>query len=339
MEGYTFTVDEEMADYVQEFVDWCEKEPGDQFVEVQVRYNEYMKNGYGRLDDARAKNGLVVITDLKYGKVPVFAENNSQLRIYALGFYLTFGHLYNIEGFKLRISQPRIDYEGEEVITIEQLLEWADRVIRPTEEKLESGVLEFNAGPWCRYCPIKFGCETRQQWILSQIPTLEPVDPATEFENLDEQAAAIVNDPPKFSADMPIERLNLLLQAAPAVIKYFKDIQSYANSLLKVGVEELEQNWKLVPGRNVRYFKVPDAEVVEELQWQGLDDDDIWEPRKIRSPKQLEKKLGKKHSFFTDFVDKKPGKKLTLVPVSDKRPGLNRTQIVEFENLDDEDEE
>lgn len=339
VEGYTFTVDQEMADHVQEFVDWCEKEPGDQFVEIQVRYSEYMKGGYGRLDDARARDGTVVITDLKYGKVLVPVENNTQLRMYALGFYLTYGHLYDIEAFRLRISQPRVEYKGDEVITVEQLIDWADRVLRPAEAKIEAGVLEFNAGPWCKYCPLKLSCETRQQWMAEQTPTMQSiVDPATEFEDIDsidEKLAAVVNDPPVHTpgVEIPPERLRLMLQAARPVIKYFKDIQSYAKQLLlKGGVTQEQIDFKLVAGRSERVYTQSAEKVADHLSLE-LDDEQIWEPREIKSPAQLEKVLGKKHAFFaSEYIDKKPGKP-TLAPSSDKRKALTSDQLTQFEDL------
>lgn len=340
VEGYTFKVDEEMAAYVQVFVDWCEKEPGDQMVEIQVRYGEYLKGGYGRLDDARGRNGIIPITDLKYGKgKAVYVESNVQLRMYALGFYLTYGHLYDIEGFSLRISQPRLNYAGEEIITVEQLLEWAERVVKPVQAKLEAGVLEFNAGTWCHYCPIKMGCETRQQWILSQTPTMEQADPLTEFEDLDAMAAAVVNDPPQFSVDIPEDRLSLLLQAAGPVIKFFNEVRAYAQAKFKSGqVNELADTWKMVEGKNYRFYTDKDEAIAKSLRKLGLSEEEIWEPKKLKSPAQVEMKLGKTHVFMKTRVDSQAGKP-ALVPRSHKKPALSLEDLTGFQDLGEIEEE
>lgn len=330
VEDYEFTVDAEMAGFVQQFVDWCEGEPGTPFVEVSVRYEEFMPGGYGTLDDARGQDGIVTITDLKYGKgKPVFVEENIQLRLYALGFYLTYGHLFDIAAFRLRISQPRLDYAGEELITVEQLLDWGDRVIRPAAEKISNGVLEFKAGSWCQWCPVKYNCETRQRYV---VVALRPED---EFEDLDAAADAIVNDLPVFSPDMPPERLNRWLEAAKPVIKFFKDCQTHAANLLARG--QAVGEWKLVPGRNTRVYTNEEKVIVQELKNEGLTDEEIWQPRELKSPPQIEKRLGKKHVFMTNFVEAKPGKP-TLAPGSDKRKPVTAAQLAAFEDLGEAEE-
>lgn len=59
--------------------------------------------------------GVLHIIDFKYGKgVPVSAEGNPQLSLYALGAYEAYKILYPIERIELHIVQPRISDEPSE---------------------------------------------------------------------------------------------------------------------------------------------------------------------------------------------------------------------------------
>ena len=83
---FEYTIDEEFCDEVEECVEYSEEAPGVPLLETRVAYSKYVPGGFGTLDDARIAETLCTITDYKFGKGhQVWAENNSQLKLYALG--------------------------------------------------------------------------------------------------------------------------------------------------------------------------------------------------------------------------------------------------------------
>lgn len=149
----TFTVDEAMADYVDEYVDrfflMSEAASVERFCEQKVRYHEYLgvppalawgtADGVAILFDQPAlewedPSDPDVVTffppgdelqghDLKYGAgVTVFART-LQMFLYAAGTLYEWGHVANITRVRLVIHQPRKDRLDEIVVTVEELLD------------------------------------------------------------------------------------------------------------------------------------------------------------------------------------------------------------------------
>lgn len=161
-EYFGVKVDREMAAGVQEFIDYVEALPGDDYNEERIYYREYVTHGFGTMDAAKALSKVVHMIDLKYGKgVQVFAEHNTQLMLYALGFYLTYGWLYGIEGFWLTVFQPRLQHVDSWYITLEDLLTWAEEEARPRAKLAMQVDAPRRAGSWCKFCRLKNDCSTR----------------------------------------------------------------------------------------------------------------------------------------------------------------------------------
>ena len=67
-------------------------------IEQRVSIEEYADGAFGTSDAVLIGNGEMFIVDYKHGKgVEVSAIENSQLKCYALGAYLAFSPLYEIE--------------------------------------------------------------------------------------------------------------------------------------------------------------------------------------------------------------------------------------------------
>ena len=65
--------------------------------EVRVDFSEIVPEGFGTCDCLIIGGDTLCIVDYKHGKgVPVSAENNSQMRLYALGALKQYGILYYI---------------------------------------------------------------------------------------------------------------------------------------------------------------------------------------------------------------------------------------------------
>lgn len=302
---------EEMSDYVQVYVDLvierinevkAKTKDAVVLLEQRLDFSEWVPQGFGTGDVVLIADGTLEVIDLKYGKgVPVSAEDNPQMKLYALGGINQFGFLYDIETVKMTIVQPRLDSVSTDEIKVDKLLEWANRTVKPLADMAMAGEGEFNAkGDHCRFCRAKAICRARAD------------------ENL-EMAKHEFKNPPLLSHDEVAE----ILSKAEELQKWAKDIQDYAfEQAEKHGVKFC--GWKLVEGRSNRKY-TDENEVAKTLSTEGYKEDDIY-TKKLLGITAMEKKVGKKkfNELLSDLVIK-PNGKPTLVPETDKRPELNST--------------
>ena len=76
-------------------------------VEQELDFADYVPEGFGTSDAVIVSDKTLEVIDFKYGKgVPVSAENNPQLRLYALGAYIALSSLYDFTEVKMAIFQP-----------------------------------------------------------------------------------------------------------------------------------------------------------------------------------------------------------------------------------------
>jgi hypothetical protein len=129
--------DQTMEDATDDYLNFCTAEferlkaHGEPFmaVEQRVHYEEYVPEGSGSADCVIIGDGEMVVCDFKYGAgIAVSAEDNPQLRLYALGCLLAFDALYDIETVKMCIIQPRRDNISTAVISKDELYAWAENV-------------------------------------------------------------------------------------------------------------------------------------------------------------------------------------------------------------------
>lgn len=334
-----FPVTQEMVDAVQEFIDWIDETPGEDLCEERVHYDEYVPKGFGKLDAARLAE-VADVTDLKYGKgIQVFAANHTQTKIYALGIYLKYNWLFGFKGFNLKIAQPRLGHFDSWYISIEDLLKWADEVLRPAAARVLAGDKTRKAGDWCTFCKIRLTCETRAKSLMTELV-------GDEFENLDE--AVKKTETLTIDSLRDREHVATMLKAADRIVRFFKALRVYA-------MKEIQQgnsigDWKLVAGRAKRVYNEEPETAVKRLIANGLPEDKAYKVTPI-SPAQAEAELGK--DIFApakDATARKPAKpagrlfglvtkldgKPTLAPGSDNRPALVHVDPSDFENLDDE---
>lgn len=314
-------VNQEMVDGVQAFIDYVNEIPADvQIVEGRVKYTSWVKTGWGTLDDARiyVKKRRCKVTDFKYGKgVQVYAKENSQLKLYALGVFEDYGHLYDIDEFELCVHQPRLDHIDEWVVSTADILRWAEEVVRPGALATENPMAEIKAGEWCQFCRVKAICATRAEFMRELV--------VNDFEDLD---AAQLRDVKLISNTDLAEKY---LPHISAVKAWCKDIDDYALSQLQKGHEV--GDYKLVEGRSKRSW----TESVEKMMTVFKNirprmQVDTYAPRELITAPAAEKILGKKHAVMNKYVTKAAGKPV-MVAGSDKRPALKVDPNAEFLDL------
>jgi len=152
------------------------------FVERKVFYTQWVADGYGYADfiSYDLETRTLHVIDLKTGRNIVSAENNSQLRLYALGALQTLAKELPTEPvrFELHICQPTKSHIESEVLSLEQLLEFG--------EYAKQKALEVELNPSyqpsevaCKYCKFKSKCRallgfTEQVLLTDDFKELNP---------------------------------------------------------------------------------------------------------------------------------------------------------------------
>lgn len=133
----SFTVTEDMAEYVDDFVDRFIAETQSprvlRYSEQRVHYNHVLGTlrgeAFGTSDAGAIDPELLTIDDLKYGMgVRVEAEDNAQLRLYALGLLEELALIAEPRRVRMIIHQPRLDHWSEEEISVKELKAWGAQI-------------------------------------------------------------------------------------------------------------------------------------------------------------------------------------------------------------------
>lgn len=269
-------------------------------IEARVNYGDYAKDGFGTADCVLIRGNEVHVIDFKYGKgVPVSAEENPQMMLYALGILNIYSVLYDMQTFHLHIVQPRIDNFSDWTVSKEKLLEFGEEVKRQAALAYE-GAGEFVPGEsQCRFCRAKAQCRARAQENvkLAFSPGLGKLPPL-----------------------ITPEEAGLYLTQGTGVDKWLGDLKDWALSECLKG--NPVPGWKAVEGRGSREWTDQDA-AFEKLIKTGLAEEAVLYERKPLTLAQVEKTIGAKdfQDFVGDYVTKKPGKP-TLVKESDMREAI-----------------
>lgn len=270
-------------------------------IEQRVSIEEYAEGAFGTSDALLIGNGEMFIVDYKHGRgVEVSAEENSQLKCYALGAYLAFSPLYEIEKITLVIYQPRINNFSQWSLKTEALLDWAERTLKPAAQMALHGEGDFASGPWCRFCKAKGVCRKRaeENMMLARYDFARP-------DSLED------------------DEVNIILGKVDALVAWANDVREYALRRALSGYAW--DDWKVVEGRSVRKFS-DEAAVAKAVSDAGYDPYE----RKLRNLTEMQKMLGKKQ--FEQLLGKlviKPEGKPTLVSRSDRREEMN-TAMTDF---------
>ena len=194
----------------------------------------------------------------------------------------------------MHIYQPRRSNVSTFTISKDELLDWADKTLKPTAKLAFEGKGEYACGEWCTFCKAKNDCRKRAEANL-------------------EMAKYDFKMPPLLTDD----EVSDILKKADELLSWINDIKDYAFEKALSG-----QHWngfKLVEGRSVRKYTDEKA-VATAVLVAG------YEPyeKKLLGITEMQKMLGKEkfNEVLGDLVHKPHGKP-TLVPESDKRPEIS----------------
>lgn len=241
--------------------------------------------------------GLIEIVDLKTGKGWVDANENKQLRTYALGAMIAnpgpWSHV------RATIVQPRGGGEvvRSETIDFGDLFDWTtDLLAAMTASSIALGERDrlVDKNQWARaylrpgdhcqstFCPARAHCPALEAKALAAARTF--------FKPEGEIA------PPPDPADIPVDKLAAILDAADMLEGWLNAVRQRARELTEAGIVlgEEGRHYILVPKQARRKWTVDDPyELVVELSRRTSIARDSFLDWKALSPAQVEKMLGK----------------------------------------------
>ncbi|HJW82415.1 MAG TPA: DUF2800 domain-containing protein [Acidiferrobacterales bacterium] len=317
-------ITDEMTDAVQVYLDAVRGDSVDndgapiRLVEHKFHLKELHRDLFGTADCVQVWPGakLLRIYDYKHGAgVPVDVESNPQLLYYALGTLLSYKK--PITDVEIIIVQPRCPHTDGPVrrhrIKAVELLEFeADLMDAVRRTELPDAPLK--TGEWCRWCPAAALCpETKriaQAAAKSEFSSASPYDPA---------------------------ELAATLELLPMLEGWLSSVREFAYGEALHG--RTPPGYKLVNKRPTRKWKIDDHTVEMELGRIGLAESDIYAPRKVQSPAQIEKVIGKskknadKLAVVSELCES-VSSGLKLVPVSEPGEAVKRSAQEDFKNAD-----
>lgn len=222
------------------------------------------------------------VVDWKFGAgVPVSAEGNAQAMFLLCAQRAEHGR--NGDGFyQATFVQPRLDYDHTAVYTDEELDMFETELHRAVYSRRD----EMAAGDHCRWCPARIIC---------------PIKTAA-LETLRKR---------KVTADM-----------LPAILDVVQDARDIIAAAEEMALDLLSRSldvpgYKLVRGLGARKW-ADEKKAVDFLNGNQVNP---WQERKIVSPAQAEKLLGKRRPLRDGLVETTPGS-LKVAPESDKAPAV-----------------
>lgn len=307
---------EEMLEVVPIYTDYCSGQLAEaktvnplavMEIEQKLDLTEYVPESFGTADCTIINDNIMEIIDLKYGKgIPVYAEWNKQLMLYALGALRKYDVMYDITEVRMTIVQPRIDNISSWQISVEELRKWAEEELKPKAQLAFNGEGELNAGDWCRFCAVRNQCRKLYE---QQLEIAQHEFKAPELLT-DDEIASIVKRTPKL-----IEWANSIAEYAQA--KALNENKQWPGLKLVEGISRrkwLDED----KAANAIFARCPE-----------LSEDEIFNS-KLKPITAIEKLIGKARfaEALADVVIKPQGKP-TLVPLDDKRPamGISQAQI------------
>jgi hypothetical protein len=247
--------------------------------EQRVDFSDWVPDGFGTADVVILSKHSIRVIDLKFGKgLPVYALDNTQLRLYALGAYSKFKEEYpDLKEVSYTIHQPRLDSISTDGTSIAKLVDWANYFLKSKAKKAWAGTGEFLPGDHCQFCRAKSTCRARSDFV-------------NELAKLEFRPAPLLDD----------AELDMVLQRIDALKSWAADIQNYAVERA-VNENVIPFGYKLT--KSVTHRTISDkALAAHVLLEQGFNADDIYTKPELKPISQLEK-LGPKGQIASNLGD------------------------------------
>ena len=344
VDGFKFTVNDNMADAVQTSLDYVRDriaghEEWGYTVELRVEVRaslEYL--GIPGLDGGTSDVVLLVwdgdtlieieLIDYKHGAgVAVEAEHNTQALCYALGSAKPVEkHITANTNIRITISQPRAIHREGPIrvweVTAKELFNWeAGELVPKAEATLEPDAPLVPSDDGCRFCKAAGQCpalyQRSQEVAIADFAEDKFPDPET----------------------MTSQQKKVVMEHAGMLRSFIVAVENQVKLEMDHGSKDYDNEYKLV-------YKTVHRKFTEE----GLDEDfsplyDYLEPeelyeQKLRPLGDIEKALKshmkpKEAKEVMNEVTEKPTPGIVVAPIEDKRKAVEPTMISDFTNLPD----
>ena len=327
----TFTVDDEMAENVQVYVDQVLREPGELLVEVEFDLSDVFgvpkQFGTGDAVVLDYEHERLYVGDLKYGRgVIVFAEDNDQLYSYAAGALLEYDILADWKTITVAIHQPRLHHYDEYTLDVEELRAWMEHAATKAIMAVEligadADEIEANktAGEkQCQWCPLKGTCKTLATWAHEQV--------YADFANL-ETEPTIVKDTTQIDGKM----LGEILKRADVISKWLSEIRAEAVRRAQA-IPGSVPGWKMVQGKkgNRQWSDADEAEGI--MKGARIKSDDMYSKKLLTFPAAETAFKKSKPKVWTKLMAllTQPEGAPAIAPESDARPALEVAKSESF---------
>lgn len=318
--GWTFKVDQEMADGVQLMLDWI-RSVVQEYPKAKVHVEKGLQSftdddAYGTSDctiivprNKRKKfPGLVIVGDFKYGAGITVEPDSDQNKYY--GYLSIENYLKDHKGMdaELFIIQPRIPHPNGLVrsypTTTSDLVDWWFDELLPDMQGTRDPNAMLVIGDHCRWCPAKRHCPALKQDTMEMTVDVDP-------------------------SHMTLEEVNEIMVKKKAILAFIEEVSAEAFGRALDGEQIAEH--KIVKKMSQRVSKESIVEYDADGEPNTVKFEDAvldtfgtsaYADPKLRSIAQLEKLEG-----GPDFVAAwayMPDNGLTLAANSDKRQAIQR---------------
>lgn len=300
-----YIVDQEMLDIVEAYTFEIQAATGFDPMRLEVEQKVYFDKALnlptqesGTADAVITCDTGIEVHDLKTGTSgKVYAENNRQLIIYAIGALGDLSKLHDNFNVKLVIHQPTLGHYDEWEINVKWLKEW----VKVNTQKVQNRIAFSKGEPTeatpteigCQWCAKKATCKALYQYTLDAFEDESEDNIHTKYEKL------------------------------PLIRSWIKAVEAKAYSLAEMGKLP---GYKLVEGRkgHTKWIESELESIEKQSDYINYSLYDVV----IKSPSKVKKELGTKFKKFEDYTTRSEGKP-TIAKEDDKRPAI--TLIDDFD--------
>jgi hypothetical protein len=348
-DGFVFTVDDEMAGYTQQYVDYVRSHEfygSTLMVEQQISFSESIgvPEQFGTSDAiVLSANGKHLdVFDLKYGMGErVDAEENTQGLTYATGVLETYDVIFpDVETITVHIHQPRIDHITKFETDRARIARHVEEMRAAAKRCLEAE-MHYDMGDTiphdayaptdkaCRWCGVKATCVELQRKVSEAV--------YNDFQSLDDPAARIVEPAPPVPAG---ERLGAMFGLLDTIEDWCRAVRGEVERMVQAGMTVVGPDglpMKLVEGKRGNRAWT-DPATVEGILVGLLPPEKAYKPRELVTPSAVDKLLNKKATkaqweTLVPFVKQAPGRPKVVLGSNPAAPYEAAAGADEFADL------
>jgi len=338
VDGFTFTVNDDMIEAVTEYVDYIEDTIGSADGEFQMEVEVWcsleslglpgLEGGTSDSILINREDKFIEVIDYKHGQgVAVEVEGNTQAMHYALGALIKLGVKPGDDwDIQMTIAQPRSHHPDGRIrswgISSDALFTWQDDVLIPAVNLTYQDDAPFvPSDDGCRFCPVAGNCPA----LYEKTQELAIVD--------------FTDDAFPSPITMTSEQKRIVMDHAAMLRGFIVAVENQIKLEVDEGSTDYENHYKLVRKTTHRKFigDALDPDFSELLD--HLDRDKIFVEKPLSMgaiEKNLKNALGVKMAkeIMGDLTTKPIGE-LVVAPIADKRKAELPSVVSDFDGLDD----